>query len=1223
MEKRHPLLLACEDPGRRHANLDLSAGLVRVLVGLGCALALLSGLVPLGKSAQPPGEIAVVSEAKETLLSDPEWKLGSFPMDQGEVHKAFLPEFDDSGFRTVKVPGEVQLQLGFKGMDLFTPSKALTQINDQEWWYRKRFRVPKESVGKLVRMVFEGVDYFATVWLNGKELGQHEGCFVPFSYDVSSKLRYDRENVLAVKVTSPWLPEGRGFEEYMKGSWVTYDLDTRMMLPSAPYVPGTHWGGLPAEGNATFPMGMWRDVKLVVSGSAVVEDLYVRTKELRADGSAALDISGLVRSYGQENLSGVLKMKIAPENFKGEAALLLPQTVNIRPGENRFHLDAVLKDAHLWWTWDLGQPNLYKLQATLSVAGGEGQEVQETVFGVRTISRDADMSYRLNGRRFFLRGTWYPISDYYLSKPTREDFEKDVEQLRAANLNHVVAFTVVEKPDFYDLCDRLGMLVILEFPFSQFGPLQVLSPANPRQGIFVKESLSQLRQIITEHRNYPAIIEWAAFAEAHQKTGKWGFDQLDLDYYQPYSDAIGKLVTELDPGTIYHPSLCDLGEQHFWLAHGGMGTVGGYNQHFYANTGFVSEYGSSSLPSYDALQSAITPSERWAPQEDSLPRWFNLPINLLAYNYLAEFEQDGWFSHLYRVDQYVDRHIRSAAELVDDSQLYHAFLFKYPTEVYRQKKHHDINGIRNWCYKDVSPQLAASFVDYYSIPKIPYYYLKNAAAPFAVSFTYEEALESQASGKRLSFPLWVVNDYLRPMKVAVRCEIHDLKGQTLFSKELAGNVGADESKQMGVLEWVAPEQPGIYVLMGAASEQGGKAEATNSVFIKVTPRLFARQVNVLLMGQRLYSHPLAQMLQGMGVHVDVIDESSLERLAQLRSPEEIRKKYDAIWLASFDSFWKLLGDEVGQALKEGIRQGVGFIHTGGPASFHGGRGHGAYLEFTPLAEVLPVETGGGTDLVFAQPSQPTADLAQLYSPIKDIQLGAASGSDWGDFGLKEQGVPGFNAVRLKPGTDQILSICGRPLLVAGQYGKGRTLAFTGFTVSEEETRAYWDSKIVFPYLIDQEFYTHPITKFYFLLFMRMLAEVTSEKPQADYRGILAAHEKPLFESLKDQPAGDLSLPAKLEAKVSERRAKLSLNLQANAQYARLVRVRAEWDGPQEQTPYLVLYGDNYFDLLPKEAKTIDLDVFLPSQWGQKVAGHLIVEGTNIGTQKIPIELQGE
>jgi hypothetical protein len=102
---------------------------------------------------------------------------------------------------------------------------------------------------------------------------------------------------------------------------------------------------------------------------------------------------------------------------------------------------------------------------------------------------------------------------------------------------------------------------------------------------------------------------------------------------------------------------------------------------------------------------------------------------------------------------------------------------------------------------------------------------------------------------------------------------------------------------------------------------------------------------------------------------------------------------------------------------------------------------------------------------------------------------------------------------------------------------------------------------------------------------------------------------------------ELSLPAKLEAKVSGRRAELSLNLQATGQYARLVRIRAEWDGPHEQAPYLILYGDNYFDLLPEEARRLNLDVFLPAQRSEKLAGRLIVEGTNVASAKIPIELQ--
>src|ERR1035438_3600108 len=68
-------------------------------------------------AGQPPAKSESISKTTETMLSDSDWKLGSFSMEKGEPAQAFLPKFDDSGFRTVKVPGEVQLQIGLQGMD--------------------------------------------------------------------------------------------------------------------------------------------------------------------------------------------------------------------------------------------------------------------------------------------------------------------------------------------------------------------------------------------------------------------------------------------------------------------------------------------------------------------------------------------------------------------------------------------------------------------------------------------------------------------------------------------------------------------------------------------------------------------------------------------------------------------------------------------------------------------------------------------------------------------------------------------------------------------------------------------------------------------------------------------------------------------------------------------------------------------------------------------------
>src|SRR5215469_4829310 len=928
-------------------------------------LTLVPGLTALG---QVGPKTPVTAKPAVISVGGDDWKLGSLEMDEGERQGAFQPGFDDRTFKTVTIPGEVQRQIGLHDMDLYYQSKTLTLVNKKEWWYRKQFGVNQSERAKFLQLTFDGVDYFASVWLNGKKLGEHEGGYVSFSYDVTSMIQFGGINVLAVKVTSPWIPRGRGFLEYMKGDWTTIDPQNQMHIDQPPFFFGPYWDGIPADGNAAFPMGIWRDVRLISSDFTVIDDLFVSTKSLNADGSATLAISGTIRNYRPRDIRGTVKFNIAPENFAGESLSLPAQSLLLHPGENSISSDTIVKNPHLWWTWDTEEPNLCRLTGTLALEKGIASDSHEVVFGIRTIQVKNDMSYWLNGRRLFLKGAWYPMSDYYGSKPTRETFLRDLLLFKAASLNHLVAFTVVEKPEFYDLCDRLGILEIFEFPFNQDGPIDVLSYSNPRREAFVRESLSQVRQILMALRNHPSIIEWAAFAEAHAKGGTWGVGGWDFEQYGygPYSEAVGKLVADLDPGAVYHPSLCDMGEQHFWMGNAGMGNSDSYNQHFHAHTGFVSEYGSLSLPTLRSLKKELSPEDLWSAQNRSLPTWHDLPINVSAYSYLSSFDYDGVASLLDRVNQYADRHVRSIRDLVDDSQLYQAFLLKYSTEAYRRKKYEPINGTRIWDYGEVWPGIRWGIIDYFRTPKMSYYYLRQAQARFAVNFAYEQALESQTSGTRLQIPVWIVNDYPQKFTVKLLCQIRDLAGHVVWSKVFPATVQADDKAQIGTVEWIAPETPGVYALSGLAETDQGKLQASGSTFIKVTPALFSRQLNVLLIGQRKYNVPIAEMVRSTGAKVDVIDERSLEDLEALREGDTLRAKYDVIWLAAFDSFWKFLDDSEVAGLKKAIRQGAGFIHTGGRGSFHGGFGEGACLDFTGLIDLLPVRVQSSYDLVLGQ-----------------------------------------------------------------------------------------------------------------------------------------------------------------------------------------------------------------------------------------------------------------
>jgi hypothetical protein len=99
----------------------------------------------------------------------------------------------------------------------------------------------------------------------------------------------------------------------------------------------------------------------------------------------------------------------------------------------------------------------------------------------------------------------------------------------------------------------------------------------------------------------------------------------------------------------------------------------------------------------------------------------------------------------------------------------------------------------------------------------------------------------------------------------------------------------------------------------------------------------------------------------------------------------------------------------------------------------------------------------------------------------------------------------------------------------------------------------------------------------------------------------------------------LTLPATITGVVSGSRAHAVLKLANGDAYARLVRVRAVWSG--SGYPYLVKYSDNYFDLLPGEEKSVDLEMILPAQRAEKIAGTLIVAGPNVEERRIPVELR--
>jgi hypothetical protein len=237
-----------------------------------------------------------------------------------------------------------------------------------------------------------------------------------------------------------------------------------------------------------------------------------------------------------------------------------------------------------------------------------------------------------------------------------------------------------------------------------------------------------------------------------------------------------------------------------------------------------------------------------------------------------------------------------------------------------------------------------------------------------------------------------------------------------------------------------------------------------------------------------------------------------------------------------------------------------------------------------LREVLPVKLRNRNDVVYP-----------WFADVKDIKLVGSPAEGWDGVELKASGLSGYNDVELKADSKETMTINGRPLLVTGKYGRGKTVVFTGFTPRD---------KTMPPGYRD--------------LFMRMLVEVGGERIRAAYDRI-ALPRKLLFECLKGLPETSLSLPESLEVQESGRRAKSTLTLANVGGYARLVRIRVEWDKSDQRVPFLQ-FSDNFIDLLPLENRSIALDWLLPQGQFGKSSGTLVVEGPNVKTRRIPIQV---
>ncbi|HYE04483.1 MAG TPA: glycoside hydrolase family 2 TIM barrel-domain containing protein [Planctomycetota bacterium] len=369
---------------------------------------------------------------------------------------------------------------------------ALHAYNEHAWWYRIVFRVPA-GFGAGLRLRFAGVDYRATVWLNGGELGRHEGYADPFVFAVDDAIRRDGDNTLVVRVESPWdrevAPEDGGnrvggiVRRLIKGTYEHADTFVQRDVN---------------------PIGIHAPVWLEGSDDAFAEAPRIAVAAGAPGGAARVTVA-----WDVDAVRAMPDAVVALTILDDEAMLPVVSSecrAVITPGGATITLAAEIPAAKRWRTWDRGTPSLYRARLTLR-ADGRDVVVAERAFGVRTVElvRDAARTeLRVDGEPVFLRGTTY-FPDVYVSLVDRGRWRRDLDAMVAHGCN-AVRVHVHQQPDgFYDECDRLGLLVL------QDSDLNWRFPAAEAAFGDVAETL--FRRMIRRLQAHPSIFAWVCMNE--------------------------------------------------------------------------------------------------------------------------------------------------------------------------------------------------------------------------------------------------------------------------------------------------------------------------------------------------------------------------------------------------------------------------------------------------------------------------------------------------------------------------------------------------------------------------------------------------------------------------------------------------------------------------------------------------------------------------------------
>ena len=735
---------------------------------------ILSELEVMGRGGLLPRAVAMPEAAGGRLtLSGGGWQLQRASEVQAGGVEIASPAYKAEGWVTATVPGTVLTSYKNVGA-LADPNYADNQLMISEsffnsnFWYRNEFQLPQSFKRDRVFLNFDGINWKANVYLNGKQVGRLEGAFIRGKFDVTDCVK-EGTNVLAVEIIKN--AHIGAIKEKNKQST---DFNGGILGADNPTFHATiGWDWIPTMRGRN--IGIWNDVFLTTTGKVTVQDPYVQTQFALPDTTQArLTAEVVVKNHDGKDVSGVLQGRVGDLTFE--------QPVQLKAGEERtvvFDADRFpqlqVKNPRLWWPNGYGTPYLYDANFTFKV-GEEVSDARDFKVGIRQMTFNEDggvLNLYVNGRRFIGRGGNWGFSESNLNYRGRE-YETAVAYHADMNFTMLRNWVgMIGDEELYDACDKYGIMIWQDF--------WLANPADGPDPYYPDMFIANAEDYVKRIRSHASIGLYCGRNE--------GFPPETID------KALRRIVKEEHPGMHYISSSAD----DVVSGHGPYRMLPA-KTYFTLETGndkFHSERGMPNVLTYESFLRTYSPEGIW-PQSH---QWG-------MHDYTLEGAQGATSFNEIIATGYGQP--ESAKEFADLAQWVnydgHRSLF--------ESRSKNRMGLLMWMSHSCWPSMVWQTYDYYFEPTAAYFAIKKASEPLHIQWnpaTDEVEVVNYHAG-------------LRP-GLKARVQVLNMDATVAWEKEVTVDSREDTTEKCIKLEF--PDGLSQVHFIKLVLEENGKAVSEN------------------------------------------------------------------------------------------------------------------------------------------------------------------------------------------------------------------------------------------------------------------------------------------------------------------------------------------------------------------------------------------------------------